>query len=626
LVTISNPCKVDPAEEHPMSRSLMKKARDARSLLSQGLPPRTVRQCRPQGETLEGRQVLSSVIATDMTSLAQCYAPRRDYATVLYLNFDGWQARGISPFQATDGSNLPDHRDRDIQDILFRTAQVFAPFNLKVLRMLGNGSYDSWDDFGSTTVFIGANQADMDQNGVKYVRSYTPWNYTDYPTRDRGLFHRPNSDSYDLAFVDPVGPSGSVSTSVIVQYIAHEAGHTFGLAHVLSFPDTDVMSYNSSNDYFIDTTYDITDLNFNAATGQTSHAPELVPTYSILGGWLTIPIPISHQNSYTYLETVLGPRPPDDFANVADPLVAANSGADFNNGFLPNLSPGQIVRGTVDPVGDHDVFNLTPATAEMVFVNVFPDTVGNPYPLDPTLLVYDVTDPGTLVLIKFNNDRTANDRSSFIQFPAEVGHSYRLVVGAEDARSWGGYSLRLDDASTVFAPKHVIWVGIGASLGGTSSRESSRAATAPLPATALDALWTPAAPSRTSTGTRKAPNRRSGLVVAKDRHAVVIAGSAKPSGPRRLTGPARPGSIRITNQDKRRPVVRMIVAAAGRRLGRSTAGWAGVAAGQISQLLCGQHPQPLLGLGERFGLGHGAGEARAPAQQVLVEPLHEQRC
>ena len=50
--------------------------------------------------------------------------------TFLYLNFSGWTTcpynnfQNITPFHGSDG---------DIIDILYRTSEVFAPFNVEVL-------------------------------------------------------------------------------------------------------------------------------------------------------------------------------------------------------------------------------------------------------------------------------------------------------------------------------------------------------------------------------------------------------------------------------------------------------------------------------------------------------------
>src|SRR5437868_6508099 len=92
-------------------------------------------QPRPAGlrvESLEDRHVPSAVI-TDYTQIAQMF-PRHSGTTNLVLNFDGWKDEGISPFQTTTGN-----RDRDIQDVLYRVSETFAPFDVRVLREFGNG-------------------------------------------------------------------------------------------------------------------------------------------------------------------------------------------------------------------------------------------------------------------------------------------------------------------------------------------------------------------------------------------------------------------------------------------------------------------------------------------------------
>ena len=75
----------------------------------------------------------------ELTQLALQF-PRHKGSTTLYVNFDGWskhdkEGHNIEPFKSTTGN-----RDRDIQDILFRTAERYAPFDVEVRRMKGNGT------------------------------------------------------------------------------------------------------------------------------------------------------------------------------------------------------------------------------------------------------------------------------------------------------------------------------------------------------------------------------------------------------------------------------------------------------------------------------------------------------
>src|SRR5262249_44240609 len=113
-------------------------------------------------EPLERRELLSnspSSPITDMTQWAQAVNAARDFntygSTVLYLNFDGWQASNISPFIPQAGHSV----DQDIQEILFRTSEIFAPFRVLVGRLTGDGIY-STQDF-NTTIFIGASSGNV---------------------------------------------------------------------------------------------------------------------------------------------------------------------------------------------------------------------------------------------------------------------------------------------------------------------------------------------------------------------------------------------------------------------------------------------------------------------------------
>src|SRR5581483_3155306 len=122
--------------------------------------------------------------------------------TILWLNFDGWAAQGISPFIPVGADSL----DQDIHDILFRTSEIFAPFNVQVERLTGDGQYDS-DAFGNTTVFIGADSHNSvtasDGTVSKYTYSHTNAANNDYPHQS-DYTHVPNSNANDICYVDPV--------------------------------------------------------------------------------------------------------------------------------------------------------------------------------------------------------------------------------------------------------------------------------------------------------------------------------------------------------------------------------------------------------------------------------------
>src|SRR5262249_55617823 len=126
-------------------------------------------------------------------------------------------------------------------------------------------------DRGTTTVFIGANSDDISATPnstpanprgfiySKFVAGFTPSSSSDYSAG----YHTINSDSYDVAFVDPVLSTSTAKTRSallplekternpgdptaayifdIRRGIAHEAGNTFDLVHVRSdnLPDVD---------------------------------------------------------------------------------------------------------------------------------------------------------------------------------------------------------------------------------------------------------------------------------------------------------------------------------------------------------------------------------------------------
>src|SRR5207244_9963648 len=104
--------------------------------------------------------------------------------------------------------------------------------------------------------------------------------------------------------------NGNVKTpSSVAGLIAHVAGQTFGLDHVLTNGAPDFMRFDSSGPLtaFVDHTYDITDLAYDPTHNPpTYHAGDALITQwkdSASGPVQTI----ITQDSYSYLLAVLGP-------------------------------------------------------------------------------------------------------------------------------------------------------------------------------------------------------------------------------------------------------------------------------------------------------------------------------
>jgi reprolysin-like metallo-peptidase family M12B len=408
-------------------------------------------------EALEDRRVMSTIITSDMTELAQHFG-RHSGPTTLWLNFDGWTDQGVSSFQAVSGN-----RTQDIHDILFKTQQLFAPFDVIVRRRFGEGNRDT-SSSGNTTVFIGDNTSygtgtgmegldihtDLDEvpgaashdavgNGAG---AFTPWSSSDFPGDNKGLTHQPNSDPYDVAFVDPLYYSGgsnvSRSTLWISRAIAHEAGHTFGLVHVLSNPDQEIMSYDAANVRFVNKTFTITDLNYNPSTGSNYNEPWLQPKYKtyINFGWFQVPFvnTITTQNSFTYLQAALGPRSTiGDFANVADTTAVDSA---YVDGTTWVMSVGSSVTAGVNRSGDFDVYSFTPASSQWVTIDA--KRLGTST-VDPVLLVYGSSGQ---TVIGFDDDSGAGLESQLTLY-VTAGTTYKLAVGSYAGSSTGNYELSI---------------------------------------------------------------------------------------------------------------------------------------------------------------------------------------
>lgn len=403
-------------------------------------PLRETRSFRPCLEALESRELMT---VTDMTQLAQLFT-RHTGPTILYVNFDGYTGQAVSPFQSTTG-NLT----KDINDILYRTAEIFAPFDVQVRRIFGNGQFAS--SGGNSTLFIG----DMIENGTgdaNTARAFVP--HADHPGAYFGIHHQPNSDPFDLGFVDPVfmgftrsgSPTLASWTNLeIAQTIAHEAGHTFGLGHVLSDPAPEIMSYDAGNVRFVNQTFNITDLNFNGT--ENEHDSGVVPqwftrvSYTILGTtfYADVPNDILTQNSYTYLQTVLGSSNNDALADVADPTAVDGA---FHDAAMPVFSAGIFSRiSSIDQYGDYDVFQFSVPASKNVQIDLKPYNSS----LDPVLFIYR-GDGEKLLAFNDNGGGPAGVRTvnSQLTFSALAGETYRIVVGAAGNATFGAYQLSVN--------------------------------------------------------------------------------------------------------------------------------------------------------------------------------------
>ena len=149
---------------------------------------------------------------TNMTALALATHPSPPSSpTYLYLNFDGWTncPTTSSSIAAYTGSA------QNINDILFQVSEIYAPFDVVVEQIHGNGVYDKTSAVAGgpppTTIFIGGNPNNESPTG-KIATSFTPGQFVDSPTASNPS-HVPHSDPYNLAFVDPVSiTSGNGST------------------------------------------------------------------------------------------------------------------------------------------------------------------------------------------------------------------------------------------------------------------------------------------------------------------------------------------------------------------------------------------------------------------------------
>jgi hypothetical protein len=410
-------------------------------------------------ESLEDRLVPATLDYTQLVQSLGGYP--HGGPTHLFLNFDGFGA-GVVPYA---NAQNPGQTQQDIQEILFRTSEVFAPFNVQVSRMFGNANFDR-GGAGATTIFIGDDGAST-RNGVNATSGHTDPDSVDYPGEIRDTDHRPNSDGHDVAFVDPVSSSGGAgsplvtqSTAQIVSAIAHEAGHTFGLAHVRTDKNadgsfvrdpaalgtgtvSDVMSYTDQNFFFANQTFWITNYNFNGTT--TTLEPDGQPSWvhtEILGFDLSSD-DIVTENTFTYLQTVLGTRP-YDFKMHA--LHGASLDPSVRTIYIPQgdtLSLNQPQFGVLTGDGEYDVYSRA-ATATETWTISATSVAGI---ASPVLMIYDAN--GNLLSYSDPGSASLN---------AVSGQRYYFVVGARDGLGIGGYRMNIKEGLFDIAPDGTLHV------------------------------------------------------------------------------------------------------------------------------------------------------------------------
>jgi hypothetical protein len=142
---------------------------------------------------------------------------------------------------------------------------------------------------------------------------------------------------------------------------------------------------------------------------------------------------ITTQNSYTYLQAVLGTRAPELYGNVADPTLVD---AGYSRGNVPVLSVGSSVSGSFNRLGDYHVFELHAATAQPLYLNVLTPPGSSWQPL---VMVYneDYSNPSAgPKLLAVYDPKSAN-----ALFKPQAGTNYKIVVGAFNGMSIGNYSL-----------------------------------------------------------------------------------------------------------------------------------------------------------------------------------------
>jgi hypothetical protein len=270
-----------------------------------------------------------------------------------------------------------------------------------------------------------------------------------------------DSETYHLAFVDPSQNNGGAVPNV-AEAIAHEAGHTFGLAHVrtdgLKDPANldnsnatipDIMSYNrvTNLEYFADQSLTLTN---KTASGD----PASLPVYGFPPTMTAVT-----QDSFVSLSQVLRSRSSDSRYHVADVgAIDYQHGSQYVHPDSDDMVDADSViteQGTITRLGDYDVYRWTAPTNETINFGVTGQ--GG---LDPLVLVYDNSGQlqwqrggnkpadSTDLLQADNGNKLLYYQHSFGvgtgSLSVQAGNSYYFVVGAHDSASTGNYTLSIN--------------------------------------------------------------------------------------------------------------------------------------------------------------------------------------
>jgi hypothetical protein len=242
-----------------------------------------------------------------------------------------------------------------------------------------------------------------------------------------------------------VAGAGGVCAGVLI-----DPGHAH-LENLLSHPSTDPPD---DNDFFNNTPFNVTVGPVTESGGVSPEpitGPTLFPQYR--NTYITM------QNSFTYLQAVLGPRPTTSQIDVVDEGVDVNSDGNqpapnlvdpgyYQNPNTPNqsvkpltINTASTVTGNLKRAGDYMAYQLN-----LVGTNWVP---GDTLSVTPTgganvnLMVYDetpnTTETSTVVASSINSAPT--------EMVPEAGHIYYLVVGGTDATA-GSFTFTIGAVKT----------------------------------------------------------------------------------------------------------------------------------------------------------------------------------